>query len=140
MPRSSACKRNSARRRRTSRVSRYLNIQWCVGLCDSTVLSLDGVLQDERGNLHSVNTKLQDELRTTKASLTFLQAEHDQQRIQVAAYNKALERAKEERLELNITVDFLTHFQEGLLDLIGQRDAQVAQLEASLAESAPSDA
>ena len=84
--------------------------------------------------------KLQDELRSTKASLTLLQAEHDQQRIQFAAYDKALERAKEERLELNITVDFLTHFQEGLLDLIGQRDAQVAQLEASLAESAPSDA
>ena len=104
-------------------------------MCDPTVLGVDGVLQDERNN-----TKLQDELRTTKTSLTLLQAEHDQQRIQVAAYNKALERAKEERLELNITVDFLTHFQEGLLDLIGQRDAQVAQLEASLAESAPSDA
>ena len=116
-------------------MSRYLNIQWCVDLRDSTVLSVDGVLQDDRNNM-----KLQDELCSTKASLTLLQAEHDQQRIQAAAYNKALERAKEERLELNITVDFLTHFQEGLLDLIGQRDAQVAQLEASLAESAPSDA
>ncbi|RPD54000.1 hypothetical protein L227DRAFT_657896 [Lentinus tigrinus ALCF2SS1-6] len=92
-------------------------------------------VDDVTQRMDSVTAQLNDELRTTEASLALLQAEHDLQRTQVTAYKTALVRAKMERSQLATTVTSLCAHESVIYAGVRARDAEIARLKAILGPS-----
>ncbi|RPD73770.1 hypothetical protein L226DRAFT_561125 [Lentinus tigrinus ALCF2SS1-7] len=87
-------------------------------------------VDDVTQRMDSVTAQLNDELRTTEASLALLQAEHDLQRTQVTAYKTALVRAKTERSQLATTLSSLCAHESVIYAGVRARDAEIARLKA----------